>query len=117
MYGSEVKPFKLPSFLTMSVFYLEFIRQSLNVDDIHFIPRRKRTNFKPKREVGPFIVVNRLALQFVEAMLQGLGLELGESWQYDPLGVINAKRLQFEITGYEYQSRPDPKQNMNLNRW
>ena len=80
MYGSKFKPFKFPSFLTMRVFPLEFIRQSLNVDDIHFIPRRKMTNFKPKREVPPFIVVNRSTLQVVESMLWGLGLEQGESW-------------------------------------
>jgi hypothetical protein len=96
---------------------LEFIRQSLDVDDIHFIPRRKRTNFKPKREVGPFIVVNRSTLQVVEAMLQGLGLKQGEAWKYDPLGVINAKRLEFEITGYEHQSRPDLEQLRNLDSW
>jgi hypothetical protein len=98
MYGSEVKPFKLPSFLTMGGFAWEFIRQSIDVDDIHFIPRRKRTNFKTKREVVPFIVFNRSNLQVVEVMLQGLGLEQGESWKYDPLGVINAKILEFEIT-------------------
>jgi len=54
MYGLEFKPFKFPSFFTMTVFALEFIRQILDPDDIHFIPRKKRTNFKPKREVGPF---------------------------------------------------------------
>jgi hypothetical protein len=50
-------------------------------------------------------------------MLLYLHLEKGESWQYDPLGVINARRLEFEITGYEHQSKPDLEQIKNLNSW
>ena len=41
MYGAELKPFKLPSFLTVRVFALEFIRQSFNVDEVHFITQKK----------------------------------------------------------------------------
>jgi hypothetical protein len=59
MYGAEVKAFKLPSFLTMIIFSLEFVRQSLNVDEVHFIPRRKKNNFKPKRDIGTCIVHSR----------------------------------------------------------
>jgi hypothetical protein len=61
LYGSEVKPYKLPSFLTMRIFALEFIRQSINVDEVHFIPRKKN-NFKPKKKVGPFSVYSRSTL-------------------------------------------------------
>jgi hypothetical protein len=117
MYGAEVKPFKLPSFLTMRIFSLEFIRQSLNVDEVHFIPRRKKTNFKPKREIGPFIVHSRSTLQVLETMLQELGLEQGTTWQYDPLGVINNKRLELDISTYKHQSKPDLEQIRNLDTW
>jgi hypothetical protein len=42
MYGAELKPFKFPSFLTMRIFSLEFIRKSFNVDEVHFIPKNKK---------------------------------------------------------------------------
>ena len=51
MYGAKVKPFKLPSLLTMRIFSLEFLRKIINVDEVYFIPRRKKTNFNPKREI------------------------------------------------------------------
>jgi hypothetical protein len=62
IYGVEIKPFISPKFFTLSIFSLEFIRKSLNLDDIHFVSKKNRTNFKLKREVGPFIVNNRKAL-------------------------------------------------------
>jgi len=43
----------------MRIFALEFIRKNLNVDEFHFIPRKKK---KPKKEVGPFIVYRRSTL-------------------------------------------------------
>jgi hypothetical protein len=98
MYDAEVKPFKLPNFSAMIIFYLELIRKIFNVDEVHFITRRKKTKFKPKREVVPFIVHCRLALQVLETMLQDLGLEQGgTTWKYDPLGFINNKRMELDI--------------------
>jgi hypothetical protein len=94
MYGAELKPFKFPCFLTLRIFSLEFIRKSLNVDEFHFIPKRKKTIFKPKKEIGLFIVHTKSALQVVETMLQELGFEKGTTWKYDPLGVISKKILE-----------------------
>jgi hypothetical protein len=70
-------------------------------------PKIKKTNFKPKREIGPFIVHTRSSLQVVETMLQELGFEQGTTWKYDPLGVISNKRLELQITTYEHQRKPD----------
>jgi hypothetical protein len=117
MYGAKVKPFKLPIFLTMRMFSLELIRKILNVDEIHFIPRRKKTNFKPKREVGPFIVHSRSTLQVLETMLQELGLEQRKSWKYDPLWVINNKRMELYISTYKHQIKPKLEHIINLDTW
>jgi len=42
LYGASVKPYKLPKFAPMWLFSLEFIRQSLNVDQVHFVPMKKK---------------------------------------------------------------------------
>ena len=59
IYGVELQPFILPKFLTPIIFSLEFIRQRLNYDYIHFVSKKNKVRFKLKNEVGPFIVSNR----------------------------------------------------------
>ena len=61
--------------------------------EVHSIPRKKKKKFKPKKEVGPFIVYSRSALHVVETMMQGMGFEQGEIFQYNPLRVINNRRV------------------------
>jgi len=41
LYGSEVVPYKLPIFVPMRLISLEFIRLSLNVDQVHFVLAKK----------------------------------------------------------------------------
>jgi len=53
LYGAAIKPYRLPKFVPMRLFGLEFIRQSLNVDQVHFVPMKKGFFFKFPKEVGP----------------------------------------------------------------
>jgi hypothetical protein len=76
VYGSELQPYLLPKFLTLRVFSLEFIRQHLNYDHVNFLANKKKTSFKLKKEVGPFIVKDKSTLQEVEERLKEMGLEL-----------------------------------------
>lgn len=41
LYGASVKPYRLPKFVRMRLFSLDFIRQSLNVDQVHFVPMKR----------------------------------------------------------------------------
>lgn len=41
-YGDEGAPYRLPTFVPTRLFSLEFIRQSLNADQVHFFPIQKR---------------------------------------------------------------------------
>ena len=56
LYGAGVEPYILPNFVPMRLFALEFIRQSLNVDQVHFVPMNKGHLFKLDMSVGPFVV-------------------------------------------------------------
>jgi hypothetical protein len=78
IYGSELRPFLLPIFLTPRIFALEYIRQRLNSDDIHFVSRKYKANFKLKKEVGPFIVNTRSTLQVTTKILSAMGFQQGE---------------------------------------
>ena len=59
IFGTILFPFKLPKFLTIRVFALQYLRQILNVDVINFMASKKKTQFKLKNKIGPFIVNKR----------------------------------------------------------
>ena len=44
VYGFELQPFLLPTFLNPRIFTFEFIRQRLDSDDIHFVSRKYTFN-------------------------------------------------------------------------
>ena len=46
VYGCELAPYKLPKYLPMSIFSLEYIRQMLNSNDIHFVVEKKKSRFR-----------------------------------------------------------------------
>lgn len=50
----------------MRLIALEFIRQSLNVDQVHFLLAKKGYLFKLPQTIGYFIVNNRKAMEEVE---------------------------------------------------
>ena len=56
LYGASVEPYRLPVFVPMRLIALEFIRKSINFDQIHFVPMNKGHMFKFPMVLGPFIV-------------------------------------------------------------
>ena len=46
IFGFEVPPYKLPKFLPMRIFALEYIGQMINMDEIHFVAARKSFSLK-----------------------------------------------------------------------
>jgi hypothetical protein len=48
VYGSDLAPYKLPKYLPVRIFSLEYIRQMINSDDIHFMSLKKKQQLKIK---------------------------------------------------------------------
>lgn len=42
IYGCELAPYKLPKYLPMRIFSLEYFRQIISSDEIHFLAYRKK---------------------------------------------------------------------------
>ena len=55
-FGSNLLTYKLPKHVCMRIFSLEYLRQILNSDSINFMATKKKTQFKLKNQVGPFII-------------------------------------------------------------
>jgi hypothetical protein len=105
VYGIELQPFLLPRFLTPRIFSLEFIRQRLNFDYVHFVSRKYKSSFKLKKEVGPFVVNTRTTLQVTENLLQDMGFQQGKIWIYDPHSIISTKRTGNGLTPYQHKQK------------
>ena len=59
IYGCELPPYRLPKYVPMRLFALEYFRQIINFDEVHFLFSKKKTQFKVKNQMGPFIFNNR----------------------------------------------------------
>ncbi len=55
VYRCEFPPYRLPKFVPMRIFSLEYIRQMVHMDNLHFVAAKKNSQFKIKAQVGPFI--------------------------------------------------------------
>ena len=70
VYGALLAPYKLPRFVTTKILALEYLRQLLNANEINFIASMKKTQFKLKNQIGPFIVNNREAANEINVKLK-----------------------------------------------
>lgn len=89
VYGYELPPYKLLIFLPMRIFALKFIRQRLNMDEIHCV-KEKKAQFKLKAQIGAFIVNTRVGEKEANNLFKQMKFIPNFSWSYDPLGVISA---------------------------
>jgi len=56
------------------------------------MPVKKGYIFKMKQPVGHFMVNTRQTFQIVEALLETMDFEKGDTWHYDPKGIISQRR-------------------------
>ena len=59
VYASELAPYKLPKYLSMRIFSLEYIRQMIDADEVHFVSAKKKSQFRIKSHIIPFICNSR----------------------------------------------------------
>jgi hypothetical protein len=48
VYGCELDPYKLPKYILTKIFSLEYIRQMINLDDIHLASLKKKKQLRIK---------------------------------------------------------------------
>ena len=75
IYGCELAPYKLPKYLPMRLFALEYYKQMFISNEVHFFKSKKKAHLRIKDQLGPFICNNREAGKVVEEILQRLRLK------------------------------------------
>jgi hypothetical protein len=58
IYGCEIEPYQLPVYIPPRLFSLEYCRQRLATDQLHFISKSKRASFSLPAEFSSFIIKN-----------------------------------------------------------
>ena len=106
-------PYKLPKYVPMRFFDLEYIMQILNSDSINFLAAKKKTKFKLKNQVGPFICNHRDAEIGAAKQLLEFRFEEIFSWNYDPQGILSKMRVKCKLTPYIHEKKPEIEKYVN----
>jgi len=118
MYGCELRPFKLPRFVPMRLFALEYFRQFAYVDLVHFSGRGKKAQLKVKNQLGHIVLNKREGWKEAERMLENLGLTYSFPWKpYDPNGFISKRRLKYKLASYEHHNMILITRHANQPKW
>jgi hypothetical protein len=69
VFGCELAPYKLPKYVPVRIFSLEYIRQIMNSDDIHFVSLKKKQQLQIKGQISSFICNSRGVMEEDDRML------------------------------------------------
>lgn len=83
------------------------------MDEINFVSKNKKSQFKLKVEIGTFIINTRVADKEVENLQIQMKFKSSFSWTYDPLGVISSLRVEKNSSPYTHISKLEIKQYVN----
>jgi hypothetical protein len=94
VYGCELAPYKLPKYLPMRIFSLEYIRKIINSDDIHFVSLKKKQQLIIKGKIESFICNRQGVGEEAHKMLKEMKFFASFIWHYDPCGIIFEMRIK-----------------------
>jgi hypothetical protein len=117
VYGCELAPFKLPKYMPVRIFSLEYIRQIMNSDDIHFVSLKKKQQLRLKGQIGSFICNNRGAGDEADRLLREMKFITSFPWHYDPHGIISEMRVKNKNAPYVHEPRPEIEKYANQTDW
>jgi hypothetical protein len=117
VYGCELAPYKLPKYLVVRIFALEYIRQMINSDDIHFVSLKKKQQLKIKGKIGSFICNSRGAGEEADRLLKEMKFFVIFIWHYDPCGIISEMRIKNKNVPYVHTPKPEIEKFANQIEW
>jgi hypothetical protein len=89
----------------------------INSNEIHFVATKKKSQFRIKTQIGPFICNNREAGEEADLLLKQMNFPIRFTWSYDPFGIIYEMRTKQKTTPYMRTQRPEIEKYMNKAEW
>jgi hypothetical protein len=117
VYGCELAPYKLPKYLPMRIFSLEYIRKVIKSDDIHFVSLKKKQQLRIKGKIGYFISNSRGAMEEEYILLKEMNFFVCFIWHYDPCGIISEMRIKNKNVPYVHTPKPEIEKFANQTEW
>ena len=84
---------------------------------MNFQVAKKKSHFKLKTRVGPFICSTRAIGQDSDVILRSMNFKHNFTCSYDPFGIVSKMRIKHKYTPYIHTSRPELEQFMNQEEW
>ena len=119
IYGCELCPYRLPRYVPMRLFSLEYFRQFINSDLSHLHSTKKMARLKLRDQLGPFVMNKKEGWKDADELL-GQTYRLNRSFwwvPYDPYGFINARRIKYRLASYEHCRILDIEKYANQDDW
>jgi hypothetical protein len=117
VFECELEPYKLPRYVPVRIFALEYIRQIMNSDHIHFVSLKKKQQLRIKGQIGSFICNSRGAGEEADRMLKEMKFSTSFIWHYDPCGIISDMRVKNKNALYAHESKPEIEKFANQIVW
>jgi hypothetical protein len=117
VYGCELAPYKLPKYLPIKIFSLEYIRQIINSDDIHFVSLKKKQQLRIKGQIGSFICNIQDVGEDSNKLLKEMKFDISFLWHYDLCGIIVEMRFKNKSSPYAHVPKPKIEKYMNQTEW
>jgi hypothetical protein len=117
VYECKLAPYKLPKYVSVRIFSLEYIRQIMNLDDIHFVSLKRKQQLRIKGQIGSFICNSRGAGEEADRMLKEMKFFMSFPWHYDPCGIISEMRVKNKNIPYVHESKPEIETFANQTVW
>jgi hypothetical protein len=117
VYVCELAPYKLPKYLPVRIFALEYIRKIINSDDIHFVSLKKKKQLRIKGQIVSFICNNHGAREEADRLLKEMKFFMSFPWHYDPCRIISEMRVKNKNIPYVHESRPEIEKFVNQTVW
>lgn len=119
IYGCELCPFKLPKYVPMRLFALEYFRQMIHTNMVHFCKAKKKAQLRIKNQLGPFVCNDREVWREVEIILEDhLKLHKSFGWRpYDSNSFICDRRMKNKLSPYIHHRIPEIEQFENMDEW
>jgi hypothetical protein len=80
------------------IFDLEYIRQMVNSDNIHFVSLKKKQQLRIKGQIGSFICNGRGTGEEADRLLKEMKFYVSFIWHYDPCGIISEMRIKKKMS-------------------
>jgi hypothetical protein len=85
----------------------------INLDEIDFLATKKKSQFRIKTQIGPFICNNREIGEESFLLLKHMKFPMSFTWSYDPFFIIYELRTKHKTTPYVHTQRPEIERCMN----